>query len=339
MATPERFLLARRWRGLTQAQLAAAAGCSKSQIEKIEGGHTSPSPALLESISKELAFPLEFFSAPPPVEVPPETVSFRAATKMTARERDAALAVGALASQLSSWLDQNFELPAPSIPDLAGLSPEAAAENLRAAWSLSDRPISNMIHLLELHGVRVFSLARETRDVDAYSFWSGARPFVFLNTVKSAERSRFDAAHELGHLVLHRQRANEGRTLEDEANAFASAFLLPSLPVLARAGPSPDLLRGKRYWGVSLFAYLYRLHALGRITQWHYKHLCIEHSRKGARTTEPQPIPRETSQVMQKVLQHLRSQGGGKAALCRQLAINGRDLDEMLFGLVVAVVG
>ena len=33
--------------------------------------------------------------------------------------------------------------------------------------------------------------------MDAYSFWRRGVPYVFLNTMKSAERSRMDAAHEL----------------------------------------------------------------------------------------------------------------------------------------------
>lgn len=58
-----------------------------------------------------------------------------------------------------------------------------------------------MIHLLEAHGVRVLSLTQECREVDAFSLWL-QQPFVFLNTQKSGEHSRFDAAHELGHLPL-----------------------------------------------------------------------------------------------------------------------------------------
>ena len=55
-----------------------------------------------------------------------------------------------------------------------------------------------MLHVLEAKGVRVFSLAENTRNVDAFSSWREERPFVFLNMQKTAERSRFDAAHELG---------------------------------------------------------------------------------------------------------------------------------------------
>ena len=40
---------------------------------------------------------------------------------------------------------------------------------IRAEWGLSERPISNMIHRLEYQGVRVFSLAEDTADMDAFS--------------------------------------------------------------------------------------------------------------------------------------------------------------------------
>ena len=74
---------------------------------------------------------------------------------------------------------------------------------VRARWDMGFRPIRNMVHLLEAHGVRVFSLAEDAKQVDAYSFWTPSKkPFVFLSMSKSAERSRMDAAHELGHLVI-----------------------------------------------------------------------------------------------------------------------------------------
>ena len=86
-----------------------------------------------------------------------------------------------------------------------------------------------MIKLLESKGVRVFSLAENTKNVDAFSCWRNDVPYIFLNTFKSADRSRLDAAHELAHLVLHRHGGpRQGREAEIEANSFASSFLMPS---------------------------------------------------------------------------------------------------------------
>ena len=59
------------------------------------------------------------------------------------------------------------------------------------------------------------------------------------DTNKTAEHSRFDAAHELGHLVLHRHGPPRGIEAERQANAFASAFLMPHGSVFPRAPKFP----------------------------------------------------------------------------------------------------
>ena len=92
-----------------------------------------------------------------------------------------------------------------------------------------------MLHLLEAHGVRVYSLTAENSELDAFSLYWQAQPFIFLSTSKSGERGRFDAAHELGHLVLHWEHQEPHRpAAEEEANRFAAAFLMPRSSVLAQ---------------------------------------------------------------------------------------------------------
>ncbi|MET9565773.1 ImmA/IrrE family metallo-endopeptidase [Streptomyces tauricus] len=74
---------------------------------------------------------------------------------------------------------------------------------VRTRWDLGQAPAPNMVHLLEAHGVRVFSLPPDSLEVDAFAVWRSGVPFVFLHTLKTVERARFFAAHELGHLVMH----------------------------------------------------------------------------------------------------------------------------------------
>lgn len=96
----------------------------------------------------------------------------------------------------------------------------------------------NVVHQPEAHVVRVFSLSRDCPEVDAFSFWDRGVPFVLLSTEKTAERGRFDAAHELGHSVLHgEEQMPHGPQAEAEAHRFAAAFLMPRADVLAHAGP------------------------------------------------------------------------------------------------------
>ena len=77
-----------------------------------------------------------------------------------------------------------------------------------------------MVELLESHGVLVFWTNVEGRALDAYCRWDGERPIVILNShERSGERSRFNLAHELAHLLLHREalytQTDEGDDLGD----------------------------------------------------------------------------------------------------------------------------
>lgn len=224
-----------------------------------------------------------------------------------------------------------------------GVDPEAAAQVVRAEWGLGEKPAPNMIHLLEAHGVRVFSLAQECRQVDAFSFSHSAQPFVFLNTQKSGEHSRFDAAHELGHLVLHwHHELPQGRQAEREANRFASAFLLPAASLVSAAPRYPtlkDLIAIKRPWKVSVAALTHRLYTLGAMSEWQYRSLFVELSRRGYRTKEPSPINRETSQILNKVFGTLRKEGIAKADIAGQLNLHAKDLDALVFGLAMLPMG
>jgi Zn-dependent peptidase ImmA (M78 family)/transcriptional regulator with XRE-family HTH domain len=340
---PGRLDLARKRRGLTKIGLANAAGVSRRILSAYEDGQKEPSPQTVARIAEALEFPIEFFSGFDLDEPPIYGSSFRALSNLTARQRDQALGSGALALALADWIDVRFVLPKPDVPRLHGVDPETAAESVRGAWGLGERPIRNMIHLMESHGVRVFSLAEECLEVDAFSFWRAGVPYVFLNTTKSAEHSRMDAAHELGHLVQHwSHESPRGRDAEFEAKRFASAFLMPSGSVLAEAprGARLDqLIDAKRRWDVSLAALVYRMHVLGLLSDWHYRSLFVEISERGYRRSEPNGGPRETSQVLDKVFKSLHNQGVSRRSVARQLGIPLQELNKLVFGLVLISVG
>jgi Zn-dependent peptidase ImmA (M78 family)/DNA-binding XRE family transcriptional regulator len=329
--------LARQRRGLTKAALAQKAGISTRSLSGYERGEKEPTPATVARIAAALSFPMEFLSGADLDEPPVEGASFRALSSLTARQRDQARASATLALTLSDWIDKRFTLPTPDVPRLSGIDPETAAEAVRGAWGLGERPAPNMIHLLEARGVRVFSLADECAEVDAFSFWLRAAPYVFLNTSKTAERSRMDAAHELGHLVLHSHGGPQGRAAEKEAQAFGSAFLMPSGSVLAEAprGASMDqLIKAKRRWKVSVANLAYRMHVLGLLTEWQYRSVFVELGRLGRRS-EPNPIPRETSQVLAKVFEASRSEAVTMATIAHELQIPVAELKKFVFGLVL----
>jgi Zn-dependent peptidase ImmA (M78 family)/DNA-binding XRE family transcriptional regulator len=341
MFNPTRFACARKRTGLTKSQLARQIGVNLRSVVAYESGHTVPSADTLEKILEATGFPADFFSGDDLEEPKADATSFRALTKMTARQRDLALSQGVIAIHLSKYIEELFELPTVDLPDLRHeSSPESASETLRQHWGIGVLPIRNMVHLMEAKGVRIFSLAIEAREVDAFSMWKNETPFVFLNTYKSSERSRFDAAHELGHLVLHRHATPHGREAEREADNFASAFLMPRAGIIAHAVRFPtfsDLVNLKKIWNISVAALNYRLHEVGMISDWQYRMLCIEIAKYG-RTKEPSEAPRETSQILPKVFAALYNENVSRADVAKDLSIPRSELEELMFGLTLTTL-
>ncbi|WP_026608202.1 helix-turn-helix domain-containing protein [Methylocapsa acidiphila] len=340
---PKRLILARKRRRLTGKDLATIAGISAVTISRVENGDNEPDEGTIARLGSALNYPQGFFFADDPEELDTKAVSFRSLTKMSAKERDAAIAAGCLGVQLSDWLEDQFSLPDTNLIDLSyETDAEAAAGALRAFWGLGEKPIGNMIGLLEVHGVRVFSLSEATKTVDAFSFWRDDRPFVFLNNFKTAEHSIYDSAHELCHLVMHRHAgAQPSRAAEREANQFASAFLMPANDVRPRMPKfiTVDIIiRAKARWRVSAMAMAYRLHSLGMLSEWQYKSACIELGRRGYRTGEPNGIERETSAILRKVLSHLWGERTTKREIAGFLHLPQDELEGLIWGLAGPIV-
>ena len=336
-----RLTLARKRRGLTKRELSDLVRVDIRSVSAYESGEYPPGADTLNKLADVLKFPAEFFSGANLEEIMVDSASFRAMSKMTASQRDMAISQGRIALHFNIWIESRFELPKSDVPDLSQeRSPEAAADSLRRYWGIGELSIRNMIHLLESKGVRIFSLSIDSREVDAFSTWKDTTPLVFLNCMKSTERSRFDAAHELGHLVLHRHATQHGREAEREADLFASAFLMPRASVLAIARRYPslsDLIQLKKNWIVSVAALTRRLYAVGMLSDWEYRSLCIQMA-KNDRTKEPEEAPREVSQILPKIFEALYKKGISRSQVARDLSISPSELEELMFGLALASV-
>lgn len=342
MFNGKRLSLARMRRRLTAKGLADCAGVAALTIARLEKGENQPDGETVAKLSEVLGFPLEFFFADEPPDFDTNAVSFRSLSKMSAKERDAATSAGSLGLELSDWVESRFTLPAPNLIDLSHeTNAESASKWLRQHWGLGEKPIGNMIGLLETHGVRVLSLAENTSAVDAFSFWRDAKPYVFLNNFKTAEHSIFDSAHELAHLVMHMHGGPRGqsRSAEREANQFASAFLMPENDVRSRMPPFINVnivIKAKARWRVSAMAMAYRLHQLAMLTEWQYKSICIELAKRGFRSAEPGGIERETSVILKKVLSQLWSEKTSKNDVADELNLPLDELEGLVWGLTGA---
>ena len=115
MFNPRRLSLARKRRRLTEKELAEKTGLAIDTISRLERGNNEPDETTVAKLAQALEFPKEFLSDQDPEDINTGAVSFRSFSKMSARERDAAVAAGSLGLQLSQWVDDRFNLPSPNL--------------------------------------------------------------------------------------------------------------------------------------------------------------------------------------------------------------------------------
>ena len=306
--TPSRLRWARERLMLARTDLASVTGVSVSALTSYEKGSSNPDVRDIEVLAAELGVHPEFFYLHDMEEVPESVVSFRRASKTSKRQQCAARGAAQMAVEFFGVIESAFKLPDLQVPEIDDATPEQAAEEVRAQWHLADRPIADMMSLLESKGVRILSLDHRCKDVDAFCFSRDGVSYIFVSTVKTAERQRFDLAHELGHLVLHADLSTDGaksKERERQADAFASAFLMPASRIYTQSmngAPVERILKAKKYWQVSAMAMARRLHDLKLLSDWQYRRVVIELSQRGYRSAEPDGIQREQSQLLRKVL-------------------------------------
>jgi Zn-dependent peptidase ImmA (M78 family) len=128
--------------------------------------------------------------------------------------------------------------------------------------------------------------------IDAFSVSFETRPILVLSSDKGAtDRSRFDAAHELGHIVMHDEPDDdEHARIEKQAHWFAAAFLAPSEDLAEELPDEVDwdqFAMLKKRWGLSMAALLMRARDLKRISDADYVRGMKFMSMKGWRKKEP----------------------------------------------------
>ncbi len=328
---------------MTKKGVAERVNLSTNTIHRYETGELNPSDDNLKQIAAALDFPLVFFEGEDELDQPRiDNASFRGLASKTEKVMKAALQAGTLAYLFDDWISERYNRVPLDLPEYPSeMDPQLAAKLLRQEWRLGDKPIENMVHLLEAKGIRVFSLAENNKSIDAYSVWRDDVPYIFLNRFKSAERSRFDAAHELCHLCLHKHGGataeKKNSPIEKDAQAFAGAFLMPEADVRSVIKTNvysvSDLLVYKRRWRVAAVALAYRLLELGIVKQSQSNSFYVEMSRRGWLTDEPETIPKEQSNVWQQIFDDLRSSDISKIDISSQTGVPIWELEGLLFGL------
>jgi Zn-dependent peptidase ImmA (M78 family)/transcriptional regulator with XRE-family HTH domain len=303
---PRRVRAARELRGLAQREVVEQMDqpISAGALSQIESGKTRPSASTLAQLAQVLDVPVGFFTSQWPTtgSQDDEPVTFFRDLRSTpVRDRKRAAASALLLSDLLIAIQTyvrfpDVDLPHHPIDRLASVDQiENAAARARRAWNLGDNPIPNVVRELERHGVPVARLRIGTHAIDSFTCEYGTRPIVLLTDDKTDNyvRSRFDAAHELGHLVMHDGAEPGTKMVEAQAQQFASAFLLPlqvaeaDLPRRLDGSGWARLADLKRRWGISMAALLFRAKSLRLIGDETYRNAVILMSNRGWRTLEP----------------------------------------------------
>ncbi len=304
--TAERLTQAREARFMTQTSLSDLLGVSLPTISSYEHGRQKPPVETVERLASILNVSVDYFSTERP-DLSADRIFWRSMNYAAKGARTRALRRYEWLQEIVIYLGEFFDFPELDVPNcnvptdyrrIDSETIESAAKSCRNHWKLQDGPCPNLVRLAESKGILVCRGSLDAEGLDAFSQWSAiGRPFTFLGSDKaSAVRSRFDIAHEIGHLVLHRHvsdgaitSAKDYKLIETQAHRFASAFLLPAKEFTTDLyAPSLDAFRNlKPRWKASIASMIMRSKDLGVIDEEQSKRMWINMNRRGWKINEP----------------------------------------------------
>jgi Zn-dependent peptidase ImmA (M78 family) len=245
---------------------------------------------------------------------------FRSLRSTSTRQRRRHRALAEFVRLVAVGLQHYVQLPEPDLPRTSipskatRVDVAAIACDVRAAWDVAPGPIGHAIRTVERHGAVASRLLLDSDTVDAFSVPFPDRPVVVLGSDKGqADRSRWDASHELGHLVMHDPDPRRSRHLEQQANWFAAEFLLPADQIAEELPTTADwarLAELKVRWGVSMTALLQRAKSLGMLSDSAYVQALKTMSTRGWNRREPVRLPHPENPVLLARAIELASQQG-----------------------------
>lgn len=284
--------LARQARGYTQKDLADSVPIAQPHFSRLEKGDGVFSDEMIGKIANVLNYPVEFFFQDIP-KIPLSNIYFRKRATLPQKVLDKIFAdVKIILKSIDNLLEdvELKEFAKYSFDISEGWTPQAAAIRARELLKIGFGPIKNLVNIIENEGIIVYFYDCKEEKFDGLTAYTDfGHPVIFINKNLPNDRIRFTISHELGHLLLHLTNDVEPwRDVEDEANNFASEFLMPERDCLRDLyGISYNKLGLlKSYWGVSKAFIIRRAKTLGVINESTYKYLIIELGRKGERKNE-----------------------------------------------------
>jgi Zn-dependent peptidase ImmA (M78 family)/transcriptional regulator with XRE-family HTH domain len=277
---PERIKEAREARGYGLESFAEALKVTRQAVAQYETGQIAPSSDVMSRIIALTAQPPAFFTTPHSRASDDISPFWRSLKRMDETQRRRIGRRLHWAYDVSEYVGRFIHLPDVRLPHLE-FDPEIgndeeiekAATAVRELWGLGTGPIHNLAAIFEDNGILLVREQVRCDDMDAVSCWQRGRPFILFSAeVTSGPRSKYNLAHELGHIVLHASVEVTSRNLdkiEKQANRFAGALLLPRESFTREVlGTSIGYFKYlKERWGVSIAAMIYRCKDLDALSK------------------------------------------------------------------------
>ncbi|MDE3196742.1 MAG: ImmA/IrrE family metallo-endopeptidase [Acidobacteriota bacterium] len=335
----ERLTEVREARGLAQTALSELTGIKSQSISHYEQGRQSPSPDALAQLCEKLRVPESHFRRAFP-EYRSEGIFFPAykppdrATRLKAERRFGWF------KEIAAYVRAHVELSPLRVPRAAG-DPAAAAARCRGILGLADEPLGEVVLLIENMGCLVGRSGADIEAEGSYSQWDGDLPYVMLSEAAPPSRLRFDAAHELGHLVMHRDAAlrqaadaETHRRIESEADRFARAFLLPASTFGREVwAPTIDALVAlKKVWNCPISEMILRCGEIGVFDKDQTRRALVNYSRRGWKLREPHEsdTDAEAPRLVARAIRILIDQGGKHPhSVLTDLALAPHDIEDL----------
>lgn len=305
--------LARQLRGLQQGEAAKALGVNNSELSRFENGVRDPGGDVIQAAASAYGFPESFFAQTDTVYGAPVSVHplYRKKADVSATELHRVVAeLNIRVMHLRRLLEATDLEPVRTVPRCDAESYDNDAERIaaivRGHWQVPAGPVRNLTALVEDAGVVVGHSDFGGSPISGVTFRvPGLPPVVVLNRAHPSDRMRFTLAHELGHIVMHRFPTPE---MEDEADEFASHFLVPTDEVQSYfAGRKIDLhllAALKPEWRVSMAALVFAAKRCGAINEsqatWIWKQFAMHRYR--LREPPELDFPREEPRTLSELV-------------------------------------
>lgn len=340
---PKMIKIARHSRGMTLSDLTNNTAINKAILSKIEAGITTPSKEEMGKLSAALNYPLNFFGLQF-TETRYSDFFYRKRLTMPAKEKEVIDAQIEVLKVMYDRLLSLADVPPFRVLTLSnqkGLSPEAIACMARDYYKIGAGPILNMVNILEKHGIAILYLDTDSEKFDGVTTYTDkGNPIIVINKNRPNDRKRFTIAHELGHIIMHfpfrfdndfyeRMKSEKDNVYENEADRFASEFLMPSSDIFQdlQGLTYSKLALLKQYWNVSKASIVRKAKTLKCIDEKKYSFLMIELSRNGERKTETGGISFDDPQMLRKLID-VNSGQLTELDLADYLYISPEDLSE-----------